>query len=976
MPKRNKHAKDYEEQHQRYAEYVETLEDLIRKLLKKHKIRFQSVQGRAKAVDSFEKNLKVDKYKDKTIKQFSDIPDLAGCRVIFYLDADLRIFERVLHDEFENQHRKDIWSEKGYNAVHFIGTLKKKRADLPEYDQFKGLSFEIQLVTVLFHGWNELEHDPFYKDISKVEKHFPHKFANLKKIAEGIMEKYIRPAQNDWEYLTLQYDLTAKGIDISELDKIRELAKCDNNNEIYKQLEQLKDFTEKTGAIREEYEPKLLIPLFKEILKKAKTNKYEVDKTPFYTFKGKTSDDIAVLMLDFLSMTKYRGLEPYFDFLTELYPDQSKEVKQKINDLATKTATYRSEILKHNGLYVQATLTKIIKNWSKDKQTQLLDFICSMGEAILQPEFRDITSDYKDGKDGGITGTFSTVSLKPNDALKSIREDWVRLLMKLYPSLNQFQDQVRVIRALEHALQDSMYTQDFWPAIIESAKEIFKFYIDIVPKSSLEILLFLDEQMGRHELRFQSENMQEIEDFWTALKEQGEYQFYKVLVGYDVRFDRSMQWTDVQKYREDEIEKYIGQINEENEGDWVRRLINFAKTLESIEDIGMFNYFNRLLLKVGSKRPSLAFQLLENEETMASFFGPILEGLLMSDRKDEASKKVNDWIKARKHLSAVMLGLAETGGLNPSKAREVFDSIEQLKDEKDKKRLLIQLISYLSREEKINKKLVLEVAKELSKLKSYNWLLYVCDKDQLFESFDEKDWDRMLDNLVHMESLEGHAKRMLAYVVRKFPKKYVEFFGKRLSEENKKNEEGWRYSAIPHDLVHVDQALREKQEEIVNEVFKWFDKKGHGWKASLFLHSMYPGFCESINRRMEEIIEGGNRKAIDKYIFPMFSWYQGDVMIPLALRLVKKLPKDKKLWGSLFGYMSTPGMLSGNVNDPIFANAYRAKKERIKTWELEDEKTKEFAEEYARYLENNANYYEKEHEKEITALKKEYSKES
>jgi ppGpp synthetase/RelA/SpoT-type nucleotidyltranferase len=53
--------------------------------------------------------------------------------------------------------------ELGYQSVHYLVQFSPERCALPEYQRFQGRIAEIQVRTVLQHGWAEIEHDIQYK---------------------------------------------------------------------------------------------------------------------------------------------------------------------------------------------------------------------------------------------------------------------------------------------------------------------------------------------------------------------------------------------------------------------------------------------------------------------------------------------------------------------------------------------------------------------------------------------------------------------------------------------------------------------------------------------------------------------------------------------------------------------------------------------------------------------------------------------
>lgn len=81
----------------------------------------------------------------------------------------------------------------GYRAIHLVCTMPETRIILPEYKKFKGMYFEIQIKTILEHGWAQIEHDRNYK-YKGLPKDIQHDFY----LVAGILET----ADNQFESIT------------------------------------------------------------------------------------------------------------------------------------------------------------------------------------------------------------------------------------------------------------------------------------------------------------------------------------------------------------------------------------------------------------------------------------------------------------------------------------------------------------------------------------------------------------------------------------------------------------------------------------------------------------------------------------------------------------------------------------------------------------------------------------------------------
>ncbi|MFA6161209.1 MAG: hypothetical protein WC766_03445 [Patescibacteria group bacterium] len=985
MAKRDKFIEEYRKDFDLYKEYVETLQDVLKKLLDKYKIQAQAVQGRVKDIESIKANLRGNKYKNKTIESVNNIIDLAGCRVIFYLERDLKKFWNILFQEFKKIDIKNHYPldkvDKKYRGQHFIGKLSDERIKLSEYEKFKDLKFEIQLTTVLFHGWNELEHDLFYKDKANLEQALPAKFKELKKSAENIIEKQLKTAQNQWEDIYEQYELAAEGKTIFEIENLRELSRLDDNNEIYKQLERFNKITEEIRDIPEEQDIKTMLELLKNILKRGRKNRYKEEKTAFGNFKGKKYSDIATLVIELLEYLKYKNIDLIFSFVIEIYPEQPKEVQNKIEELISKTAAFNLNILKKQGYIAQYFFLNKINEWPIDQRIELLPIICSITEPIFSPDFQNITSEYKEGNDGGIVGHFQNVSLKDDKHVRKLRDDLIELLIALYPQVKNVSDKEKILKALEGATHFSHYTNDTKGVVLENTKKILNFYIDIIKKEPPVILSILEEQVGSTERQFENENLPELKTFWEALEEKDEFQIYKILVGYDRRFDKNLSWRDAENFRKQKIEEFIDQIDVKNWHQWKKRILKIAATYRNTSDFGKFNGFCTLLINLSEKKPEFALSLIDKiPRTLQPFLYCIIAGLWKSNKKTHINKLIKKWLSKDEKLLSTVQALKITDKPDSELFKNLFEITKKLKGEKLKAQILHLLLMIQNFEVSADKGLFLELIEELSRLKVHGWINNFYGeregKKTIFDRLTKREWDRVLEVLIKMDRIDYHAEYILEILAEKHPKKLVDFFERRTEHEYGKSKKDWSYSAIPHDLFRLNKVLEEKQDEIVNEIFKWFEKKKHSWKAGVLLHSLYPNFCNAIKQKINDIIDSGDIKQIEEKVMPVFQWYQGDILEEFVVRIVKNVPKDEKLWGTLIAYIANPGMVSGNVNEPIFANAYRAKLQKVETWNTEDSQNfQEFKEEYKKYLENSIKTHEKEHEGEIEKIRRQYGSE-
>lgn len=147
------------------AEFSEALEDL----LSDGGVTYDRVWARIKDWPSLK--LKARKLNPDGIPQYpepwSDIHDIIGVRVTTYHSTEIPAAISVLRDSFKVYRNVDKTTETrisgtfGYGSHHLI--LEVNEDSPEELKQFLGMTFEVQIRTVLQHAWAEFEHDIRYK---------------------------------------------------------------------------------------------------------------------------------------------------------------------------------------------------------------------------------------------------------------------------------------------------------------------------------------------------------------------------------------------------------------------------------------------------------------------------------------------------------------------------------------------------------------------------------------------------------------------------------------------------------------------------------------------------------------------------------------------------------------------------------------------------------------------------------------------
>nr|WP_321484992.1 RelA/SpoT domain-containing protein [uncultured Draconibacterium sp.] len=182
----NKLVEEFKTNRKLYEAFCKRVENLIRELIMGLDIKPFSIESRTKSLESFEGKIRnKDKY-----SSLDEITDLAGVRIITYLESDVDKIADLIGSEFFVDPRNSVdkrnveSNEFGYRSLHVVASLDRKREKLREYNRFKGLKFEVQIRSILQHAWAEIEHDIGYKGKFTLPKSTKRSFNRLAALLE------------------------------------------------------------------------------------------------------------------------------------------------------------------------------------------------------------------------------------------------------------------------------------------------------------------------------------------------------------------------------------------------------------------------------------------------------------------------------------------------------------------------------------------------------------------------------------------------------------------------------------------------------------------------------------------------------------------------------------------------------------------------------------------------------------------------
>ncbi|MCX6757229.1 MAG: RelA/SpoT domain-containing protein [Candidatus Nomurabacteria bacterium] len=969
-------TREYQEKYDLYFDFCSNIAPILEQVIKDRSYRYQIVTCRAKKLASASM-----RFQNKDCKQLSDLKDLAGCRVIFYLESDINKFIKDIYDTFGRdnivEHENKI-SIDGYNAVHIVIKLGADRLIHPENKRYEGLVCEIQLTTVLHHAWSEMEHDIVYKPSKELSEFDAKAFEAIREGFKKTMTEHIQPAMRDFEHLVQENEKLKGGKGVFNSSFLKQIEGATSLNELEDNLKLLEQYVKEFGDKTPKELP--LITLLKKVLVKAKKVKSKPVKTVLGNFKGTKYQDIALIILSILDTMRYWYIEDICEICFDILKNEKNEqILKKAGSVLDHLSKYDVRILRSQSSYQpQEQIVKILSKKSEEKNTVTKNTIVSMLKEILVLSFSGIeASSYN-------SVTFKPTSLNATPRLKKLRKQCFDMLKKLYVSSKDVQEKRNIIKTFEHALRwddhGVMKNSDELNKMIENdSKSVFTFYNSLIETEENEILyeiethlMFLQRDPERKSPR--------ISRLLSVLSKNNDYQIFKVFVGYDTHFYSDLDFDKAKLYRDGKIKDFILDISETTLKKWKRALRQVTKNYK-YSDQGMYNYLNFFLFEVAKQKPEIALDLI-GEAYLKPFLIHLVAGIWKSKKKASAKVLLSEWCRTYKNFNV---------------CSSIFDYVEEFDKDLFKKIVtksierknawaLNMLISSIGRNytgQPWLKTIFLKIISELSTLGNTSWTQYIWyRKDSIMKDLNKSDFKILLKNLILQESINYDTEEILEPFATKYPKDFIRFLLERVQRRMKlkTGDKFSRYDAIPHNFNKLKESLQKNAWVIIPAVLQWYSMgtEKHNqwlyrWEASHFLKEVFPTSNPELEKELIKLIKHGGKDGlmvVDEFI----SRFEGQdflwKLVEEVINTYKSVTKYDETKRKLFGYLSQTGVVVGEYG---FVEAFKSKKNALVPLKTTTNAGYLlFLNDYETYLDSQIASYQKMADDEIDKRKREY----
>ena len=958
-----------------------------------HTLRLQQVQHRSKEPIRLKEKLEklgcVDSKKIET-----DVKDLAGCRLVFYTNSDVRRFlnSGTVVDNFDiNWDRAKIHypnpdsvnTSDLFISNNYVVKLKEDRVVLPEYARFHDMWCEVQVQTTLNHAWSELAHDTIYK--SPELKGFGQQlFETIENRMNTIMREYLIPAGYEFQKVVDDFERLSTGKDMFDQGALVALGDCDNNNDRYDCLRRFKEY------VLPYYDN--LSSVYPDIRRFAVSAVEDARKTPvrvipteFGPLPGQTVEQIVSLAVEILRHVRYIDVEATFDSLCELYLKSESDIeREQLFQLAEDLSKYELSVWKQAGPFVQSILVDKFKNLDDECLEPLKPILLKCLAEILKPEVRGISFTYE-------VANIQTGPIQMSKVLAHVRTDAISLLKQFYRTAKTDIERWSVIETLSEAMRSPRVADsstELYKFILENSIEIVEFYTEMADCQSYEITRTREHQLlwlYRHNCYSETDDTDvsgiaevrenlaaSIKAFRDRINRDRDFVVHKILIGYDSVFlpDWESEEFDHEQqrlHREQKIRELVEEVSQGNSEDWLTVLKRCAGTEPN--DSADFSNFHDFLEQLGESKPTITLQFLDQlDEKLGEFLSSMLLGLSKSRCKADMQGRIYKWISEKAYLQQITLYLCHSDEFDA----QLLEKILKAGIENGNCSAVLNVLrkatkQYTSGADDIIGTFFISALEYLSEKKDQRWVIATWPTPLLLD-LNSDQADTVLQALIPYANIDYHSETILTPIAQNFPAKVIHFFGKRLElEENKAACD--EFQAIPFKLYKLHQPLSENPDIVVNVTREWFHKGNtlFSYRAGRMVPIIFPTLAEGIQNSLYSLISSGEKRDIE-FVIKVLQSYGGKVFPQdICEKLIEELPSNDPLLEEVETALNSTGVLRGEFG---LVEAYKKKRTAIEPWTSHsNEKVQAFARTYIHNL-DQCIAAEQRHTEELIELQK------
>ncbi len=952
---------EYLPKRQLYHSFSEVIKKIIGEVLDNGEIKIYSISGREKDPEKLKEKIARKAAQGKEYEALEEIEDLAGVRVVTYLESHRNQAENLIYREFEGS-QPDVtnkYDPKGYRGTHFVLRLSEAREKLTEYARYKGLKCEVQVVSILYHAWSEIEHDVIYKPGGDREKLASLGLDDIENSFQEIMAQHLEEAAIQFDLLYKKHKEVLRAGEVFYSDFLSDIRNAQSNDEIASILDIGDKFSHKKPeeAVRMAEEVMRITPIDSKVI-------HEFGRRKIY---GKSQESLLKKCIEILKHfhIRYWNAERVLAalFLTAIH--ESKKVSEEAIKAIEETVKYNNSYIKrYKNLYPQVASLEFIKKIPLEEQRKNLKAITVVAEEILSSVVEGAEWTSAD------TLTYSSGALVPSEGLKKMRQETISFIVEMYGRSTDLKEQMTLVGVLLTALEaphNTAYGDELREMIKEDGKRLVavleKFIFTsglmknyLVAQETEKSLIHLLQSDG-----FKTDEMKALYDQFQADKD---YATFCTLVG-DIHEYRNLdeEWAGAEKRRGEEIKALIEDVSEATLDAWYKKLNDFTEPLRAgAIEVWKYTTFKLFVYRLTEEKPLLAATFLTRavNEGAALAQEPFVSSYLCALRKTNDFKSWDSFVTliSTKKLPALATSIALS--LNLDKDVDLRTAVRDadieilsklinrkkpfgfaIEDDFSLRYMLmntltrlfemdhIKLESLMIQEMRMHQKFINIYFRELPFASHRKWMSF-------------KDWSEagiafIKEQIIALPDLDWHIQEMMLDLGADPLETILGIFKARIMKDK---EDDSHYDVIPFHFNPNLQKYIAGHEKYVEEMVGWLkdmteDWSTYNWNVTHFIQGIGGASYSSI---LLKLIENSDKKSMGKAAYALQALEGAD--FNLCFEIVKRTDEEEIL-GQIAGAMSGTGVVSGEDG---MARAYEAKAKELEQYtQSDDERTKNFA---------------------------------
>lgn len=959
-----------------YHRLAQTVHDILSAALAQLKgVRVQQIQFRAKDILSLRRKMADRAIGDKDPLEPA-IKDLAGCRLIFYTNADVATFlgSSIIRENFDIDWDRtkvhypfnDADADQLFVSYNYVVRLKEPRAGLPEHAGLAGLCCEVQVQTILDHAWSEMAHDTLYKP--PVQGFGTRRMSEVRLRMTDIMTKYLAPAGFDFQKIMADVAEVRRAQEFFESKPLERLASATSNQERIDLLENIHDYLLPHCDDLPSVAPDIRAVVVAAIEDARKTQEDHDDGTSYRFYRVETVLAKGCNILDRLRYLDEASVATTFDLFCRLYVHEgNSEQNERLIESVRNLAGHTLGIWRVRGPLVQKLLLDRISRLSIAEVDAHRELIVATLAQVLATEVTGTSSNFD-------SVTFETGAVIVSPELADIRDRAWAILEGMFLRADTDDQRKQILQVLNGASRlphQASYSDELMILSLETSTRFVCFFTAQWQSLSYNVRQKVEHDIfWKHRRSVRSDKtdglpaarqaagrltdailiFREIADLDT------EYVIFKTLIGFDEVL--APYWdspeTDFGKsYRNTQIKQFVADVNAQNFPEWRRRLE--ALTNHRSEDAATFVALSRFLTILAEEKPDLAITLLEApSENMALFLANILSGLAGGACHDETVVKLAAWIGAGEHLLEIAKFLWRPKMFDPGILERVFEAAKSKTDQGAIWACLRAAGEHAIEYPRLIQSVILPALDYLSEHQVPRWqeaLLYSKGGQAVLAMLTAENAAKVFEAVLRLSTIDHSAEEILAALAPVHGNKVIDFFGRRLEAEEARA--GGSYEAVPYELHALPERMVEYEAYAIQSSWSWFNRDDDlfVFRGGAVVARLFPEVSR-IESHLKNFLDTNGSAGL-RFIVQILRSYSdgGSSRSPIIRDIVARLPEDDPLLNEVSAIIGQTGVLSGDFGR---VGAETEQRNYMLTW-LTDARpeVRRFAEREIRQLENS-----------------------